>query len=74
MRFYVKNNGPGIAQENLTKIFDCFTSIDVEGQSGRGGIGLGLTLVREIVKMHGGEVLVVSKPDQATTFRVVIPK
>ncbi|MBE0536803.1 MAG: PAS domain-containing sensor histidine kinase [Phycisphaerae bacterium] len=72
--FYVKDNGPGIAEENLEKIFDCFTSIDVAGQSRRAGIGLGLTLVREIVKMHGGEVLAVSKPGKATTFRVVIPK
>jgi signal transduction histidine kinase len=72
--FYVKNNGPGIAPENLEKIFDCFTSIEVDGQCGRAGIGLGLTLVRQIVKMHGGEVLAVSKPGKTTTFRVVIPR
>lgn len=72
--FYVKDNGPGIAAENIDKVFDCFTSIEVAGQSSRRGIGLGLTLVRQIVKMHAGEVIVVSKPGRSTTFRVVVPR
>ncbi len=65
----VRDNGPGIDPENLEKVFDPFFSTKKE----RGGTGVGLSVVRDIIKRHRGEILVESKPNIGTTFRVRIP-
>jgi CheY-like chemotaxis protein len=52
----VKDNGIGIPVEDLNRIFDMFTQMDHTLERSEGGLGIGLTLVRRIVEMHGGEV------------------
>jgi signal transduction histidine kinase len=71
---YVKDNGPGIARENLEKIFECFERFDIPHCGGLTGLGLGLTLAKGTVELHGGEIIVASTPGKSTTFRVVIPR
>jgi PAS domain S-box-containing protein len=51
----VKDNGIGIAPEMLPKVFDMFEQVDQSSNS-KGGLGIGLTLVRRLVEMHGGSV------------------
>jgi CheY-like chemotaxis protein len=52
----VRDNGIGIPPELLTKVFDMFTQADQTLSRSRGGLGIGLTLVRSLVEMHNGRV------------------
>jgi CheY-like chemotaxis protein/two-component sensor histidine kinase len=52
----VKDNGIGIAREHLPVIFDMFAQLDTSLERSRDGLGIGLTLVRTLVDMHGGSV------------------
>ena len=70
----VADTGVGIAAAELPRIFERFHR--VSGAVGRTheGTGIGLSLVRELVELHGGRVTVKSVPGHGTTFRVEIPK
>jgi signal transduction histidine kinase len=70
----VADTGVGIPEAELPKIFERFHR--VEGAAGRTqeGSGIGLSLVRELVELHGGRVGVTSTVGQGTRFRVAIPK
>ena len=65
----VQDTGEGIAPENLSKIFDPFFTTKPEGK----GVGLGLAVLYGIVKAHDGEVEVVSRRNEGTTFTVTLP-
>jgi signal transduction histidine kinase len=70
----VSDTGTGIAPDELPKIFNRFYQVD---RSRKGGVGkssgLGLTISREIIRMHNGEISVSSKPEVGTTFTVLLP-
>ncbi|MBX3205670.1 MAG: response regulator [Labilithrix sp.] len=70
----VVDTGVGIPEAELPRIFDRFHR--VEGATGRTheGSGIGLSLVRELVNLHGGTVTVESTVGRGTTFRVAIPR
>jgi signal transduction histidine kinase len=70
----VADTGTGIPAEELPRIFDRFHR--VEGAKGRSyeGSGIGLALVQELVKLHGGDVRVQSTVGQGTTFTVSLPR
>jgi len=67
----VRDNGPGIAAEDVPYIFDRFYRGD--RARGRGGVGLGLALVRSIVSLHGGTISVDSTSGPGSCFRIVLP-
>jgi heavy metal sensor kinase len=67
----VRDTGPGIPAADCERIFDRFYRGDPARE--RGGTGLGLALVRSIVRLHGGDVSVASEPGQGTTFRTRLP-
>jgi signal transduction histidine kinase len=73
MRLQVRDTGIGISREELPRIFERFHR--VEGAVGRTheGTGIGLSLVQELVKLHGGAIDVESLPGVGTTFTVDIP-
>jgi signal transduction histidine kinase/CheY-like chemotaxis protein len=52
----VRDNGIGIAPEHLASVFDMFTQVDRASRRTQGGLGIGLTLVRSLVELHGGRV------------------
>ncbi|HVR30772.1 MAG TPA: response regulator [Thermoanaerobaculia bacterium] len=56
----VSDNGIGIPEDMLSKVFDLLTQVDHPLERTHGGLGIGLALVRRIVEMHGGEVTAVS--------------
>ncbi|MDR8393455.1 ATP-binding protein [Aliifodinibius sp. S!AR15-10] len=62
----VQDNGPGIKEDNLEKIFIPFYS--TSNPSGRGGSGIGLSLSRQIMRMHRGTLTVQSGRNEGTTF------
>jgi PAS domain S-box-containing protein len=74
VEFTVIDTGTGIAESELPRVFERFHR--VEGASGRTfeGSGIGLALVQELVKLHGGRASVESSVGRGSTFRVFIPK
>jgi signal transduction histidine kinase len=72
--FRVSDNGIGIAPEMLSRIFDLFTQAERTIHRSQGGLGVGLTLVRQLVEMHGGTVSVHSEgPNRGSEFVVRLP-
>jgi len=70
----VRDNGIGIPEHMVTCIFDPFTQVNRSLDRSQGGLGIGLTLVRHLVEMHGGSVSVTSKgPNQGSEFLVCLP-
>jgi signal transduction histidine kinase len=69
----VADTGVGIAPEELPRIFDRFHRVAKTKARTHEGTGIGLSLVRELVHLHGGRVTVGSQIDIGTTFRVEIP-
>ncbi|WP_321428629.1 PAS domain S-box protein [uncultured Methanolobus sp.] len=70
----VKDNGIGISQEGVKKLFKPFTQLESFKSRSHEGTGLGLALSRELVELHGGKIQVESKPDEGSTFTFTIPK
>ena len=69
----VKDTGIGIQPEEVPRIFERFHRVeDVRGRTHE-GTGIGLALVQELVKLHGGSIRAESVPDKGTTFVVSIP-
>ena len=70
----VRDNGIGIPPALLGKVFDLFMQVDRNGRRGQGGLGIGLTLVRSLVEMHGGSVQALSEgKGQGSEFRLHLP-
>lgn len=70
----VADSGIGIEREMLPKVFDMFSQTESGRQWRKGGIGLGLSIAREIVEMHGGKLTVESAgPGLGSTFRISLP-
>ncbi|MBP2476637.1 two-component system OmpR family sensor kinase [Crossiella equi] len=68
----VADEGPGLSPDALGRVFERFYRGDAS--RGRGGAGLGLSIVRAISEAHGGSVWVDSQPGQGAAFTVVIPR
>ena len=70
----IRDNGIGIANDMLTRVFDMFEQAPVSLDRSQGGLGIGLTLVRSLVKMHGGSVSATSRGmGHGSTFAVRLP-
>ena len=72
--FYLKDNGPGIAKENLGKIFDLYENIGAKDKFGEKGTGIGLATVKKLVERLGGEISVESEIGKGTKFKFTIEK
>ena len=70
----VRDRGIGIPADKLSSIFDMFVQVDSSMERSQGGLGIGLTLVRQLIQMHGGAVEVQSDgPGQGSEFVVRLP-
>jgi len=71
MEISVKDNGIGICEEDLEKIFEpYYRGKNVSTEEGK---GLGLSFVKEVVDLHGGKILIQSKPNLGSTFSILLP-
>ena len=68
----VKDTGTGIPEELKERVFEPFFRVDKSRSRELGGVGLGLALVREIVRVHDGSITVKSNPSGGTIFEVVL--
>lgn len=70
----VEDTGIGMSEEDLAKIFHEFVRIKNTKTREITGSGLGLSIIKKIIDEYGGEINVNSKPDEGSTFTVVLPK
>lgn len=71
-RISVADNGVGIGEKHLPRIFERFYRVDKARSREKGGTGLGLAIVKHIAQLHGGEVSVASTPSKGCTFTITI--
>ncbi|MTI38766.1 HAMP domain-containing histidine kinase [Fulvivirga lutimaris] len=69
----IKDNGVGIEDNKLDKLFDFESPYTTKGTSGEVGTGLGLAFCKEFIELNGGQIWVDSKLNEGTTFHVSIP-
>jgi len=72
-RLAVEDNGPGIAPEHQSRIFDRFYRIDQSRSAATGGAGLGLAIARWAIELNEGEIMLQSEPGHGSTFAIVLP-
>ncbi|WP_053057836.1 HAMP domain-containing histidine kinase [Rubrobacter aplysinae] len=70
----IRDTGVGIPEEDLPQLFERFYRVDKARSRATGGSGLGLSITRELVELHGGEVSVHSEVGVGSTFEVRLPK
>ncbi len=73
LQFTVADTGIGIPPEMQSQIFEEFTQADAGTARRYGGTGLGLTIVKKLVELQGGEVSLYSQPSEGTIVKIVIP-
>ena len=73
VRLSVRDTGGGIAPDHLGHVFERFYRADVPGSRTQEGTGIGLALVSDLVKLHGGEVGVESVAGEGSSFHVTLP-
>ena len=69
----VEDTGVGIPHELLPRVFDMFTQVDRSLERTQTGLGIGLTLSKRLVEMHGGTIVVRSEPGKGSVFTVRLP-
>ena len=73
MEFIVSDRGSGIAEENISRIFERFYRVDKARSRESGGTGLGLSIVRHIAIIHNGTIKAESKLGEGSVFTLSIP-
>ena len=73
VRIEVEDNGAGIPERDLSRVFERFFQVGAGDRRREGGVGIGLALAKELVELHGGEIDVKSKEGEFTRFSVFLP-
>ncbi|MBX3594192.1 MAG: HAMP domain-containing histidine kinase [Sphingomonas sp.] len=73
IRIEVADRGPGIPSDQIAAVFDPFTRLDPSRNRGTGGVGLGLTLARAIVREAGGDITLVNRDGGGLSATITLP-
>ena len=68
----IRNSGDGLKANEISKVFDRFYKADASRGIDKTGVGLGLSIVRSIIKLHDGKILVRSEPNSFVEFEITI--
>lgn len=68
----IRNSGEGLKANEISKVFDRFYKADASRGIDKTGVGLGLSIVRSIIKLHGGKILVRSEPNSFVEFEITL--
>ena len=74
VRIEIEDNGKGISQKDLSRIFERFYRTDSSRNSSQGGSGIGLSIVKKIIEDHGGYIWATSKEGEGTCIHFVLRK
>lgn len=74
IRVEIEDNGKGIAQKDLQKVFERFYRTDASRNSAQGGSGIGLSIVKKIIEDHGGYIWATSREGEGTCMHFVLRK
>ena len=74
IRIEIEDNGKGIVQKDLPKIFERFYRTDASRNSAQGGSGIGLSIVKKIIEDHGGYIWATSRDGEGTCMHFVLRK
>ncbi len=73
LQFHITDNGIGIDEDYLPKLFDAFTQEDATTTNRYGGSGLGMAITKNIIELMNGSISVTSKKNEGSTFIVTLP-
>jgi signal transduction histidine kinase len=74
VRVRIRDNGPGIAEEELERVLEPFYRIESSRSRSSGGTGLGLTIARNIAEQHGGSLSLANRPKGGLEVTIVLPE
>ena len=74
IRIEIEDNGKGISQKDLSRVFERFYRTDASRNSTKGGSGIGLSIVKKIIEDHGGYIWATSKENEGTCMHFVLRK
>ncbi|NMH28148.1 hybrid sensor histidine kinase/response regulator [Flavobacterium silvaticum] len=72
LEFVIKDTGTGIEKEKLESVFELFSQSNFDNKRKFGGFGIGLSIVKALVDLHGGKIDIKSKVGKGTTCRVIL--
>lgn len=73
VQFSVKDEGPGLSQDDKSKLFGKFQRLSAQPTGGETSTGLGLAIIKQIVELHDGEIFVQSERGKGSTFTIDLP-
>ena len=73
VKISVKDSGIGIPEEKQSMIFDKFNQVIDDSSKQKNGSGLGLTITKHLIDLHGGEIYVESKVGEGSEFIIILP-
>jgi signal transduction histidine kinase len=74
LRISVEDEGPGIPHKEITRVTEPYYRPDASRNADTGGVGLGLSIVKDIALMHGGELILANKPGGGLSATLVLPR
>ena len=74
LRILVCDRGPGIPQSALQRVFEPYYRLDASRNPARGGVGLGLSIARNIARAHGGDIALRNRPEGGLVAEIALPR
>lgn len=74
VQIVVRDNGIGIPEELQPYLYDKFTRARRRGLNGEDAVGLGMSIIKTIIELHGGNIRLESKENEGSAFFITIPK